>query len=169
MSGHPIDVAGIVLPSSAPAFLALIAVHVAAGLSAVVSGVWAMLATKGPGRHPRAGSIYYWSLTIVASTMAVLAVLRWAEDKHLFVLGLLSIAAATIARTAMRHRWRRYLPTHIVFMGTSYVLMLTAFYVDNGKSLPLWKSLPTIVYWLLPSVVGVPLIVRALRSSPSRQ
>ncbi len=105
----------------------------------------------------------------VLMVLAVLAVLRWAEDKHLFVLGLLSIAAATIARTAMRHRWRRYLPTHIIFMGASYVLMLTAFYVDNGKSLPLWKSLPTIVYWLLPSVVGVPLIVRALRSSPSRQ
>lgn len=163
MSGHPIDVAGIVLPSSAPAFLTLIAVHVAAGLSAVLSGFWAMLATKGPGRHPRAGSIYYWSLTLVASTMAVLAALRWAEDKHLFVLGLLSIAAATIARTAMRRRWRRYLPTHITFMGTSYVLMLTAFYVDNGKSLPLWKSLPTITYWLLPGVVGLPLVARALR------
>ena len=26
-------------------------------------------------------------------------------------------------------------------MGLSYILLLTAFYVDNGKSLPLWKDL----------------------------
>ncbi len=33
--------------------------------------------------------------------------------------------------------------------------MLTAFYVDNGKSLPLWQDLPaTLTYWLLPSAVG---------------
>jgi hypothetical protein len=40
--------------------------------------------------------------------------------------------------------------------------MLTAFYVDNGKSLPLWRGLPTLTYWLLPSAVGAPLIARAI-------
>jgi hypothetical protein len=44
--------------------------------------------------------------------------------------------------------------------------MLTAFYVDNGKSLPLWKDLPAMAYWLLPAVVGIPLIVRALVRYP---
>jgi hypothetical protein len=44
--------------------------------------------------------------------------------------------------------------------------MLTAFYVDNGKSLPLWKELPTIAYWILPSAVGLPLIVHALLHHP---
>jgi hypothetical protein len=47
-------------------------------------------------------------------------------------------------------------------MGTSYVLRLIAFYVDNGKSLPLWRELPPVAYWLLPAAVGIPLIVRAL-------
>jgi hypothetical protein len=47
-------------------------------------------------------------------------------------------------------------------MGVSYIAMLTAFYVDNGKSLPIWRDLPPITYWLLPSAVGVPLIVWAL-------
>ena len=51
---------------------------------------------------------------------------------------------------------------HIVGMGVSYIAMLTAFYVDNGKSLPIWRDLPPITYWLLPSAVGVPLIVWAL-------
>ena len=44
--------------------------------------------------------------------------------------------------------------------------MLIAFYVDNGKQLPLWKDMPHFTYWLLPLVVGVPLIVRALLWHP---
>jgi len=47
-------------------------------------------------------------------------------------------------------------------MGLSYIVMLTAFYVDNGKSLPLWRDLPYLTYWLLPASIGIPLIVRAL-------
>jgi len=42
-------------------------------------------------------------------------------------------------------------------MGASYVFLLTAFYVDNGKNLPLWKELPQIAFWFLPSAIGVPL------------
>jgi hypothetical protein len=41
-------------------------------------------------------------------------------------------------------------------MSASYVLLLTAFYVDNGKHLPVWRSLPHLAYWLLPSAVGLP-------------
>jgi hypothetical protein len=44
--------------------------------------------------------------------------------------------------------------------------MLVAFYVDNGKQLPLWKDLPHFTYWLLPLAVGIPLIVRALLWHP---
>ena len=40
--------------------------------------------------------------------------------------------------------------------------MLIAFYVDNGKSLPLWRDLPRFTYWLLPALFGTPLIVWAL-------
>jgi hypothetical protein len=55
---------------------------------------------------------------------------------------------------------------HITGMGTSYVLLLTAFYVDNGKSLPIWRDLPPLAYWLVPAGVGIPLIVRALLWHP---
>jgi hypothetical protein len=44
--------------------------------------------------------------------------------------------------------------------------MITAFYVDNGKNLPLWRELPQIAYWLLPGVIGVPLILHALYRHP---
>ncbi|MEP6495611.1 MAG: hypothetical protein ABJF01_23200 [bacterium] len=51
-------------------------------------------------------------------------------------------------------------------MGTSYTLLLVAFYVDNGAHLPLWRSLPAVSYWLVPTVVGGFLIARTLLTHP---
>jgi uncharacterized membrane protein len=158
----PIVIGGIPIPSDAPAFLAVLALHVPAGLGATVAGAWAMLARKGSERHTRAGTIYYWLLATVAATMAALAAMRWAEDKALFVLGALSITSASVGRRAMPRRSRGFVALHVVGMGCSYILMLTAFYVDNGRNLPLWKLLPSLAYWLIPALVGVPLIVRAV-------
>jgi hypothetical protein len=84
------------------------------------------------------------------------------KDYHLFVLGALSFAAAYFGRQARRQRWCNWARLHITGMGTSYVLLLIAFYVDNGKQLPDWKELPHFTYWLLPAIIGVPLIIRTL-------
>jgi hypothetical protein len=51
-------------------------------------------------------------------------------------------------------------------MGVSYILLLTAFYVDNGKNLPIWRDLPTLTYWLLPALLGIPVIWRTLLRHP---
>jgi hypothetical protein len=48
-------------------------------------------------------------------------------------------------------------------MGCSYITLLTAFYVDNGPHLPLWRLLPPIALWTLPTVLGTVPMVRALR------
>jgi hypothetical protein len=42
-------------------------------------------------------------------------------------------------------------------MASSYIVMLTAFYVDNGRNLPIWRDLPHIAYWIVPSAIGLPL------------
>jgi len=47
-------------------------------------------------------------------------------------------------------------------MGAGYVAMLTAFCVDNGPHLPLIDHLPVLVFWLLPSAIGAPVIARAV-------
>jgi len=156
-------------PSDSPVFLVVLAVHVVAGVTCVVTGIVAMLSRKRPGRHPRFGTVYYRGLSVVFTTAAVLSALRWAEDKHLFILGTLSFAAAALGRTALRRRWRGWIGLHISGMGLSYIVLLTAFYVDNGPNLPLWKDLPPIAYWLVPSAVGIPLIIRALLQHPLLQ
>jgi hypothetical protein len=147
-------------------FLSIVAVHVAAGLICTIAGIVAMLAPKQAGRHPAAGTIYYWSLVVVFFSMAALSFLRWPENTHLFVLGILSFGAGTIGRMARRRLWHGWLRLHIAGMAISYILLLTAFYVDNGPHLPLWRSLPPLAYWLLPSLVGLPLLVWALRRHP---
>jgi hypothetical protein len=147
--------------STAPAFLAVLAVHVIAGLTAVITGAAAGLARKGGARHIRAGRWYYRAITVVFATATALAAMRWAQDWYLLVLGAVAFTAATIGYL---HRCRhRPGPTgHIAGMGIAYTAMLTAFYVDNGPHLPLWDRLPVLAFWLLPSVIAAPFITRAI-------
>jgi hypothetical protein len=159
-------VAGIEIPSTSPIFLTIVGLHVLIGSVCVVSGIVAMLSPKRAGRHPTFGSIYFWSLSLAFLSATILSAIRWKEDYHLFILGTLAFAAAIFARQAIRRRGPYWTRVHITGMGTSYVLLLTAFYVDNGKSLPLWEELPSIAYWILPAIVGIPLIVRALLRHP---
>jgi uncharacterized membrane protein len=166
MTGEKTIVAGIEIPSTAPVFLTVVGVHVLFGLACVVIGVIAMLSAKRPGRHPKLGTVYYWCLAAVFVTATGLSIARWSESYHLFVLGFLCFVSASVGREARRRRWRGWVGVHITGMGLSYILLLTAFYVDNGKSLPLWKDLPPITYWLLPGVIGIPIVVHAVLRHP---
>jgi len=159
-------VLGVPIPSSSPLFLSIVALHVVAGLVCVFAGIVAMFSIKGPGRHPSAGAGYFWSLLVACLTMAALSMLRWPEDTHLFVLGILSFGAGVIGRMARRRHSPGLLPVHVTAMAVSYIVLLTAFYVDNGPHLPLWRSLPTLALWLLPSLVGFPVLAWTLRRHP---
>ena len=71
--------------------------------------------------------------------------MRWEQDYHLFVLGLLSFAAATLGRTlAVDAGVAGPLCTSSAWV--SYVLLIVAFYVDNGRNLPIWRELPPAAY-----------------------
>jgi hypothetical protein len=158
--------------STAPVFLAFLAVHVIAGLTAVITGAVAALGRKGSPRHIRAGRWFYGTITVVFATATALSIMRWRQDYYLFLIGAIAFTAATIG---FQHR-RRHRPGdtgHITGMGIGYTAMLTAFYVDNGPHLPLWDRLPTLAFWLFPSVIAAPLIARAVirhgRTASARQ
>jgi hypothetical protein len=165
--GETTIVAGIEIPSTDPFFLAVVlGVHIPLGLACVAIGAIAMLSRKRRGRHSRFGTTYFWFLLALLASATLLSLMRWAENYHLFVLGALSFICAWIGRAALRRRWWSWIRLHIAGMGLSYILMLVAFYLDNGKQLPLWKDLPHFMYWLIPLAVGIPLIVRALLWPP---
>jgi hypothetical protein len=150
------------LTSNSPLFLSVLSFHILFGVAGAVLGIAAMLFQKRAGKHPQFGTAYYWCLALLFASATVLAVMRWSEDYHLFILGALSFTSASVGRMARRQLWRRWIDFHVTGMGLSYVLMLTAFYVDNGKNLPIWRDLPYLAYWVVPGAVGIPLIVNAL-------
>jgi hypothetical protein len=129
MIGNPTTIAGIPLPSDAPLFLAFIALHIAAGLTAVIAGAVAMLSRKRPGRHPQAGTVYYSALAVMFVTMS---------------------AAHSYDRDGR------------VLHPDDYSLL----YVDNGPNPPLWRELPPLAFWILPTLIGAPILINALLRHP---
>jgi uncharacterized membrane protein len=159
--------AGIEIPSTNPIFLAVVfGLHIPVGVACVAIGAIAMLSQKGRGRHSKFGTVYFWCLLALFTSATFLSVMRWRENYHLFILGAMSFGCAWLGRVALRRRWRCWVRLHIAGMGSSYVLMLVAFYVDNGKQLPLWRDMPHLMYWLTPIAIGMPLIVQALLRHP---
>ena len=163
------DFLGIPIPDEGPVFLVAVVIHIVAGLVSVAVGIVAMVSRKGGRVHITFGRIYVGGIATLFLTMAVLAVIRWPLDNHLAILGLIALVATLYGFVNRRRhgadRW------HILAMGGSYVVMLTAFYVDNGPFLPIWNLLPPWTFWVIPSIVGAPLIARAIvrRSSPERR
>jgi hypothetical protein len=143
-------------------FSVILVFHVFAGITCVLTGAGAALSPKRRGRHPILGRIYLSALAVVFVSSTAMALLRWREDAYLFVLGTLAFSSGAIGFAARRQRWPGWTTAHVVGMGVSYVVLLTAFYVDNGPRLPLWKELPGAAFWILPSAIGLPIIARAL-------
>jgi hypothetical protein len=152
----------LVVPAGRAVFTGALACHIAAGLTCVVSGALAMTAAKRTGRHTVAGTVYLWSLMVVVASATTMAVLRIAEDWHLLLIAAVAGSAGSLGYLARRRRWRGWLRVHLLGMSGSYIALLTGFYVDNGPNLPLWNRLPPIAFWLLPSLVGIPLVVKAM-------
>ena len=90
MSEMPFHLAGQgqaagLIPAGSTTFHLLLAVHIAAALTCVVTGAVAALSPKRPGCHPRLGTLYYRSLWVVVASAAWLAALRWPQDAYLLV------------------------------------------------------------------------------------
>jgi hypothetical protein len=106
-------VGGIVIPSTDPVFIAMtVGVHIPLGIACVLAGAGAMLSEKRRGRHSTFGTVYFWCLLALSASATFLAVMRWSENYHLFILGALSFASAWIGRSAIRLRWRYWARLH---------------------------------------------------------
>lgn|SRR5579863_1856588 len=144
------------------AFFPILGVHILAGLVCVVTGIVAIASGKRAGLHPICGTIYHWSLAVLVTAAGFLAAAHWTNDRVLFVLGVISFGASSLGRAARRGQWQSWVGVHIMSMGCSFIAMLTAFCVEEGESLTGLSELPRLTYWLLPALVGTPLIIRAL-------
>lgn len=139
----------------------VIGIHIAAGLTAVIAGLTAMLAPKQAGRHPRSGHVFLVAVGVVFATALGIVAAR-PHTAYLLIPGSITLLAAATGFAARRIRWRGWLRYHFAAMGVAYIALLTTFYVDNGPKLPLWNLLPRSTFWILPAAIGLPLITRAL-------
>jgi hypothetical protein len=115
--------------------------------------VFAFSVHKGPTRHHRWGERYLWAHTVVFLTATILSAQRWQADAYLFVLAVLGYSLALGGNSARRFRqapWLRralgeyWVIAHLVGMIGSYVVLWTAFYVDNAHLIPSLNHLPTL-------------------------
>jgi len=160
------DLLGIPVPSTDPVFIAFVIVHIAISLVAVISGLLAMVAEKTSVRHKKKGSVYFWSISFSFVTVVIQSSMRWPQNVHLFVIGVLTFCLTFTGRTLAKRRPIGWTRIHTMCMGASYILLLTGFYVDNGKNLPFWKVFPDWFFYLFPAAVGIPIILWVLRKHP---
>jgi hypothetical protein len=166
MIGNATTIAGIPVPSDARLFLAFIHLHIVAGLTAVIAGAIAMPSAKCPGRHPRAGTVYYCGSCRrfrhnVRSR--VLPMERGLSPVHAGVCVVCrhcdwpGCKAKTVAILAAHsYHWNgRVLPPddHSLLCG-------------QRANLPVWRELPPLAFWLLPTLVGAPILINALLRHP---
>ncbi len=164
-------------------FLPLL-VHVVAGLTTVITGIVAFSVPKRRERHPRWGARYLWVYAVVFLTATILSFERWSIDAYLFFIAVVGYGFAVggyAARRFRRARWvmrligKNWVIAHIIGTIGSYVVLLTGFYVDNAHLIPLLNQLPQLTFWVLPTVIGIPFMVRSISrfvpniATPSRR
>lgn len=124
-------------------------IHIAAGVSGVLLGP-AVLYSAAAGRVTRLAGAYHASVLLVCVSAAVLAVLDFANLWWFLLVAAGSYAFALRALTAARRRCAGWLPRYIRGQGGAYIALWTAIVVVSVNDLP--------VVWLIPTVVGAPLI-----------
>ncbi|MDX6284670.1 MAG: hypothetical protein QOG53_155 [Frankiales bacterium] len=130
----------------------LLGIHIAAGSLGLLLGPIAMTAPKRPGRHTRAGLAYQGATAVLAVTAIGLAVFNWSELWFLALIAVGTEAAALGGWWVQERRRPGWLPVHISLMCGSYISFVTALLVVNSNS---------IIAWILPTIVGSPLIAWA--------
>lgn len=131
----------------------LLVLHVTAGAAGLLLGPVAVASRKQSLRHVRIGVAYQVAVAVLAMSALGLVALAPARLWGLGVIAVATTVAALAGGEVRRRRARGWLPVHIRLMGGSYLSLVTAALVVSWSS-PL--------AWILPTVVGAPLIATAV-------
>ncbi|MBB5174052.1 DUF2306 domain-containing protein [Texcoconibacillus texcoconensis] len=133
-------------------------IHIVTGFICLISGVIAMSSRKKRGKHTLSGEIYHWSYVLVFITTIVMSIIQWEESAYLFYIGFFSYGLVLFGYLSSKIRWKNWLGSHIGGMLGSYIGIVTATIVVNVPKIPVLNELPPLLFWLLPTIIGTPLI-----------
>ena len=155
------------IPSDNNLLLIILGIHIASGLTCVISGLVAMLSNKVKKVHPAAGRIYYWGMVFVFITVILILIMKPPINIPILILDFFTFLFTYLGKRLARLNNPSRTRLHIICMGLSYILLLTGFYVDDGKNLPFWNQFSQLFFWLFPSVIGIPIILYTLLRYPN--
>ncbi|HET7579984.1 MAG TPA: DUF2306 domain-containing protein [Bacillales bacterium] len=146
-----------------PLYQFLLIVHIIAGSICLVVGLCAALFKKRRGKHTRFGQSYHWFYVVVFLTAVVMAIMHWEQIAFLFYIALFSYSFACLGYLAAKIRWANWIKAHIIGMLGSYIGIVTAVLVTNGSHLSVFSEWPVGLFWILPTIIGSPIIVMVSR------
>lgn len=133
-------------------------VHIACAVSAFSLAPFAIFSQKKSGWHTRVGTIYHWLLCVACILAIPISILRWEKNWYLLFVAIISYAFAFVGYRAGVKRFSGWLQWHIAGMLGSYIAMWTAFLVVGARSIPILDQVLSFVLWILPTILGTPLI-----------
>ncbi len=136
-------------------------IHILAGILGLVIGPVAMYAKKSKGLHTRSGKIYFYLMAAVCVSATVLSIMHWSTSWWFLIVAVFSFSFALRGYLATFNKYEGWLKKHISGMLGSYIAMSTALLVVNSSNLP--THIPGVVYWVLPTIIGTPFIIRVTR------
>ncbi len=146
-------------------FQAIRLVHIISGFTAVLLGIASMLAPKKRGLHTTLGSTYHAFMIVICASAAALAVLNWRQSWYFLLISIFSYSYALMGIRAVRKRGPGWLKIHIKGMLGSFIAIMTAVMVTSAAKLPGLAALPRWMDWLLPTLIGIPVIRWAQKQS----
>lgn len=141
-------------------FYFILTIHIITGIICLVTGLLAGFSKKKKGKHTLSGQIYFWSYAFVFLSAVIMAIIHWEESAYLFYIALFSFSFALLGYLSVKRKKRNWLSQHIAGMLGSYIGIVTATLVVNSPRISLLNEVPVLTIWLLPTVIGTPLIIR---------
>ena len=139
-------------------FSLFLVLHIASGALCLIVGLVAGLAKKKKGLHTIVGEVYHGSYVVVFVTALIMSIWHWSESAYLFYIALFSYGLALTGYIAGKLKKKNWLVVHISGMLGSYIGILTATLVVNAHRIPVINEIPDILIWILPTIIGSPLI-----------
>jgi hypothetical protein len=134
-------------------------VHIALGCIGLILGPFVLFGRKERRIHPNLGEVYHAVMFGICATAVTLALLDWNELWGFLYIGSGSYAFAFVGYISGKLRWRSWLVSHVIGQCGSYIAIVTAVLVVNWKRLPGSGGKDSVWSWLLPTLVGTPVII----------